>query len=139
MSMVSKFGRRNTTNLFHTTLIAENNLQALIMKIKEHSEKMGQRLNIRKTRLITGTTTSLRIDSEDTENSFCILGSPITYQAICHRLAHEKAAMKIWKKYTDAVTYKDQHHAGKSWTLNKHKGKKTEVFECWRRLTRKHQ
>lgn len=47
------------------------------MNVKEHSEKMGQQLNIQKTKLMTmSKIVSLRTDKEDMEvvNNICLLG-----------------------------------------------------------------
>ena len=52
-----KIARRNISNLRHaddTTLMAESEkeLRSLLMKVKEESEKVGLKLNIRKTKII---------------------------------------------------------------------------------------
>ena len=51
-----KIARRNTNNLRYTddtTLMAESEeeLKSLLMKVKEESEKVGLKLNIRKTKI----------------------------------------------------------------------------------------
>ena len=53
-----KFARRNTNNLRYaddTTLMAESKekLKSLMMKVKEESEKVGLKLNIQKTKIMT--------------------------------------------------------------------------------------
>ena len=53
-----------------TTLMAENEevLKSLLMKVKEGSEKVGLKLNIQKTKIITsGPITSWQIDGETIE------------------------------------------------------------------------
>ena len=52
-----------------TTLMAENKeLKSLLMKVKEESEKVGLKLNIQKTKIMTsGPTTSWQIDRETME------------------------------------------------------------------------
>ena len=53
-----------------TTLMAENEevLKSLLMKVKEGSEKVGLKLNIQKTKIITsGPITSWQIDGETVE------------------------------------------------------------------------
>ena len=53
-----------------TTLMAENEevLKSLLMKVKEGSEKVGLKLNIQKTKIITsGPITSWEIDGETVE------------------------------------------------------------------------
>ena len=72
-----KISRRNINNLRYaddTTLMAESEeLKSLLMKVKEESEKVGLRLNIRKTTIMaSGPITSWQIDGEtmDTVRSF---------------------------------------------------------------------
>ena len=62
--------RRNINNLRYaddTTLMAESEeeLETLLMKVKEESEKVGLKLNIQKTKIMaSGTITSQQIDGE---------------------------------------------------------------------------
>ena len=64
---------RNINNLRHaddTTFIAESEeeLKSLLMKVKEESEKVGLKLNIRKTKIMaSGPITSWEIDGETME------------------------------------------------------------------------
>ena len=67
-----KIPRRNISNLRYaddTTLMAESEeLKSLLMKVKEESEKVGLKLNIQKTKILTsGPTTSWKIDGEGME------------------------------------------------------------------------
>ena len=68
-----KIARRNIKNLRHTgntTLVAESEdeLQSLLMKMKEKSEKAGLKLNIQRTKIMTsGPMTSWQIDGETME------------------------------------------------------------------------
>ena len=53
-----KFARRNINNLRYadeTTLVAESEeeLKSLLMKVKEESEKVGLKLNIQKTKIMS--------------------------------------------------------------------------------------
>ena len=52
-----KIARRNINNLRYaddTTLMAENEeLRSLLMKVKEESEKIGLKLNIQKTKIMS--------------------------------------------------------------------------------------
>ena len=63
-----KIARRNISNLRHaddTTLMAESEkeLESLFMKVKVESEKVGLKLNIQKTKIMTsGPISSLEID-----------------------------------------------------------------------------
>ena len=68
-----KIARRNISNLRYTddtTLMAESEeeLKSLLMKVKEESEKVGLKLNIQKTKIMTsGPITSWQIDGEAME------------------------------------------------------------------------
>ena len=70
-----KIARRNINNLRYaddTTLLAESEeeLKTLLMKVKEESEKVGLKLNIQKTKIMSsGPTTLWEIDGETVENS----------------------------------------------------------------------
>ena len=65
-----KIAERNINNLRYaadTTLMAESEeeLKSLLMEVKEKSEKVGLRLNIQKTKIMTpGLITSSQIDGE---------------------------------------------------------------------------
>ena len=65
-----KIARRNTNNLRYaddTTLMAESKgeLKSLLMKVKEESEKVGIKLNIQKTKVMTsGPVSSWQIDGK---------------------------------------------------------------------------
>ena len=76
-----QIARRNVNDLRYaddTTLMAESEeeLKILLMKVKEESEKVGLKLNIRKTKIMTsGPITSWEIDGERVETvSDFILG-----------------------------------------------------------------
>ena len=68
-----KIARRNINNLRYaddTTLMAESEeeLKSLLMKVKEDSEKVGLKLNIKKTKIMaSGPNTSWEIDGEIVE------------------------------------------------------------------------
>ena len=68
-----KIARRNTNKLRYaddTTLMAESEeeLNSLLMKVKEESEKVGLKLNIQKTKIMaSGPITSRQIDGETVE------------------------------------------------------------------------
>ena len=62
---------------------SEEELKSLLMKVKEESEKVGLKLNIQKTKIISsGPITSWRIDGE-TVVQFIFLGSKITADGDC--------------------------------------------------------
>ena len=59
----------------------EDELESLLMKVKEESEKVGLKLNIQKTKIMaSGSITSWEIDEETVEavSDFIFLGSKIT-------------------------------------------------------------
>ena len=68
-----KIARRNINNLRYadyTTLMAEceEELKSFLMKVKEESEKLGLKLNIQKTKIMTsGPITSWQIEGEKVE------------------------------------------------------------------------
>ena len=71
-----------------TTLMAENEeeLNSLLMKVKEESEKIGIKLTIQKTKIMaSGHITSWQIDGEtvETVSDFIFLGSKITADDDC--------------------------------------------------------
>ena len=80
-----KIARRNINNLRYaddTTLMeeCEEELKSLLMKVKEESEKVGLKLNIQKTKIMTSCpNTSWQIDGETVETvaDFSFLGSKI--------------------------------------------------------------
>ena len=90
-----KIARRNLSNLRYaddTTLMAESEeeLKSLLMKLKEESENVGLKLNIRKMKIMaSGPITSWQIDGEAMETvTDCILGgSKITADGnSCHEI-----------------------------------------------------
>ena len=86
-----KIARRNINNLRHsddTRLMAESEeeLQSLLIKVKEDSEKVGLKLNIQKTKIMaSGPITSWQIDGETVETvaDFILGGSKITADGVC--------------------------------------------------------
>ena len=81
-----KIAERNIKNLryaYDTTLMAESKeeLNSLLMKVKEESEKVGLKLNIQKTKIMTSSPiTSWEIDGETVETvlEFIFWDSKIT-------------------------------------------------------------
>ena len=85
-----KIARRNINNLKYaddTILLAENEeLKSLLMKVKEESEKVGLKLNIQKTKIMTSEPiTSWQIDREtmETVRNFIFVGSKVTADGNC--------------------------------------------------------
>ena len=73
-----------------TTLMeeSEEELKSLLMKVKEESEKVGLKLNIQKTKIMSsGPITSWQIDGEtmETMTNFILGGSKITADGDCSR------------------------------------------------------
>ena len=93
-----KITRRNINLRYtdDTTLLAESKeLTSLLMKVKEESEKVGLKINIQKTKIVTsGPITSWQIDEEtlETMKDF-ILGAPKSLQMVTE-------AMKLKDAYS---------------------------------------
>ena len=87
-----KIGRKNINKLRYaddTTIMAEREeeLKSLLMKVKEESEKVGLKLNIKKTKIMaSGRITSWKIDVETVADF--IWGAPKSLQMVI-------AAMKL--------------------------------------------
>ena len=99
-----KIAGRNINNLRYagdTTLTAESEeeLNSLLMKVNEESEKAGLKLNVQKTKIMaSGPITSWQIDGEtvETVTDFIFLGSKITADDDC---SHEiKRRMLLGRK-----------------------------------------
>ena len=91
-----KIAGRNINNLTYadyTTLMAESEeeLKSLLMKVKEDSEKVGLKVNIQKTKIMTsGPITLWEIDGETVSDLF--LGAPKSLHIVI-------AAMKLKDTY----------------------------------------
>ena len=85
----NQIARRNINNLRYaddTTLMGEEELKSLLMKVKEESEKVGLKLNIQKMKIMASSPiTSWEIDGEtvETVSDFIFLGSKITADGDC--------------------------------------------------------
>ena len=92
-----KIARRNISNLRYaddTTLMAESEeeLKSLLMKVKEETQKVGLKLNIKKTKIMaSGPITAWEIDGE-TVSDFIFGGSKINQMVT--------AAMKLKDAYS---------------------------------------
>ena len=105
-----KIAGRNINNLRYadgTTLMAESEeeLESLLMKVKEESEKVGLKLNIQKTKIMASSPiTSWQIDGEtvETVSDFIFLGSKITVDGDCSHeikkrlLLGRKVISRLW-------------------------------------------
>ena len=154
------YPRRNINNLRYaddTTLIAESEeeIKSLLMKLKEESEKVGFKLNIQKTKVMTsGLITSWQIDGE-TVSDFILGGSEITADGDC---SHEiKRCLLLGRKVminldsilksrditlptkvhlVKAMVFPVVMYGCESWTIKKAECQRIDAFElwCWRRF-----
>ena len=80
---------------------SEKELNSLLMKVEEESEKVGLKLNIQKTKIMaSGPITSWEIDGETvkTVSDFIFWGSKITADGDC---SHEIKKLTPWKESYD--------------------------------------
>ena len=160
-----KIAGRNINNLRYaddTTLMAksEEELKSLLMKVQEESEKLGLKLNIKKTKIIASSPiTSWQIDGEtmQTVTDFIFLGSKITVDGDCsheikrHLIIGRKAMTNLDSilKSRDitlptkvhlikAMVFPVVMYGCESWTVKKAEHQRIDAFElwCWRRLLR---
>ena len=135
-------------------------LMSLLVKMKEESEKVGLKLNIQKTKIMTsGPITSWQIDGEtvETVSDFIFLGSKITAYGDCsheikrHLLLGRKAMThldSIFKSrditlstkvhLVKAIVFPVVMYGCESWTIRKAEQRRINAFElwCWRKLMR---
>ena len=145
-----------------TTLMAESEeeLKSLLMKVKKESGKVGLKLNIQKTKIMTsGPITSWQINGETVETvaDFIFLGSIITADGDC---SHEiKRRLLLGRKLitnldstlksrnstlptkvhlVKAMVFPVVMYGCEIWTLKKAECRRIDAFElwCWRRLLR---
>ena len=139
---------------------SEEELKSLLIKVKEESEKVGLKLNIQKTKVMTpGPISSWLIDGEtvDTGADFIFLGSKITADGDCsheikrHLLLGRKVMTNLDSilKSRDitlptkvhlvkAMVFPVVMYGCESWTTKKAEYQRTDAFElwCWRRFLR---
>ena len=103
-----------------TTLMAENKeeLNSLLMKVKEKSENAGLKLNIKKTKIMASSpSTSWQTDREKVETvaDFILFGSKDTVDGDC---SHKIKTLAPWKKSYDkprqCIKKQSHHFADKS-------------------------
>ena len=160
-----KTGRGNINNLMYadgTTLMVEGEeeLNSLLMKVKQESEKAGLKLNIQKMKIMaSGPITSWQIDEEtiETVREFILGGSKITADGEC---SHEiKRCLLLGRKamtnlnsllksrditwltkvcLVKAVVFPVVMYGCESWTIKKAEHQRIDAFELWccRRLLR---
>ena len=139
---------------------SEEELKSLLMKVKEESEKVGLKLNIRKTKIMaSGPITSWEIDGEtvETVSDFILGGSKITADGdfsheIKRCLVLERKVMSnlnsIFKSrditlltkvhLVKAIVFPAVMYGYESWTVKKAERRRIDAFELWywRRLLR---
>ena len=160
-----KIVRRSINNLRYaddTTLMAESEeeLESLLTKMKEESEKAGLNLNIQKIKIMaSGPITSWQTDGEtmDTVTDFIFLGSKITADGDC---SHEiRICLLLGRKaitnldsilksrditlltkihLVKAMVFPVVMYGCENWTIKKTKCRRIDAFELWywRRLLR---
>ena len=139
---------------------SEEELQSLLMKVKEESEKVGLKLIIQKTMIMaSGPITSWEIDGEtvETVSDFIFWGSKITADGDCsheikRRLLLGRKVMtnlgSIFKRrdftlptkvrLVKAIVFPVVVYGCESWAVKKAERWRMDAFElwCWRRLLR---
>ena len=160
-----KIAKRNINNLRYaddSTLMAESKeeLQSLLMKVKEESEKVRLKLNIQETKIMaSGSITSWQIDEEtmETVTDFIFRGSKITEDGDCSREIKRRLLLgrkvmtnldSILKSIditlptkgclVKAMNFPVVMYGCESWTIKKAESQRNNAFElwCWRRLLR---
>ena len=159
-----KTARRNINNLRYannTTLMAESEeLNNLLMKVKEESEKVGLKLNIQKTKIMASSPiTSWEIDAKTVETvaDFIFGGSKITADGDCshdikrHLLLGRKVMTNVDSIFKNrditfstkvrlvkAMVFPVVMYGCESWTMKKAEHRRIDAFEmwCWKQLLR---
>ena len=151
-----KIARRNINHLRYaddTTLMAESEeLKSLLMKVKEESEKVGLKLNIQKTKIMTsGPITSWEIDGETVETvaNFIFLGSEITTDGdfsheikrrlflgrkvmtnLDSRLKSRDITLPTKVRLVKAMVFPVVMYGCESWRIKKAERQRIEAFNC---------
>ena len=139
---------------------SEEELKSLLMKLKEKSKKVGLKLNIQETKIMTsGPITSWQIDGEtvETVTDFIFSVSKITADGDCNheikrRLLLGRKVMtnldSIFKsrditlptkvRLVKAMIFPVLMYGCDSWTIKKAECRRIDAFElwCWRRFLR---
>ena len=159
-----KIAGRNINNLRYaddTTLMAESEeLNSILMKVKEESEKADLKPSIQKTEIMASSPINpWQIDGEtiETVTDFIFLGSKITADGDCsheikrHSLLGRKAVTNLGSilksrditlptkvRLVKAMVFPVIMYGCESWTVKKAEHWRIDAFElwCWRRLLR---
>ena len=130
---------------------SEEELKSLLMKVKDESEKVVLKLNIKKTKIMaSGPITSWKIDGEtvETVSDFILWGSKITTDGDC---SHEiKRSLLLERKVmtnlgsilksrditlstkvclVKAMVFPEAMYGCESWTIKKAEHQRTDAFE----------
>ena len=144
--MKHKLGSRfpggiSTTSHMHMTPHLRQKLEdlkSLLMKVKEESEKVGLKLNIQKTKMVSGSTEAM-----ETVTDFIFLSSKITADGDCsHELKRclllgRKVMTNLKKVHlVKAMVFLVVMYGCDSWRVKKAERQRIGAFElwCWRRL-----
>ena len=131
----------------------EEELKSLLMKVKEESEKVGLKLNIKKTKIMTSSPiTSWEIDGKtvETVSDFLFLGSKITAVGHCsheikkHLLLERKVMTSLDSIFktivislptkvhlVKAMVFPVAMYGCESWTVKKAERRRSDGFELW--------
>ena len=135
---------------------SEEKLESLLTRVKEESEKVGLKLNIQKTKIMSsGPITSWHLldgETMETVSDFIFLGSKITADDDCRHeikrclLLVRKAITNLERDITlptkahlvKALLFPIVTYGCESWTIKKAEHQRIDAFElwCWRRLLR---
>ena len=142
------------------TMAESEELNSLLMTVKEETEKVGLKLNIQKTKIMSsGPVTSWQIDGETVETwaDFVLEGSKITADGDCsheikrHLLLGRKVMTNLDSilksrditlptkvRLIKAMVFPVVMYGCESWTIKKGECRRIDAFElwCWRRLLR---
>ena len=137
---------------------SEEELNSLLMKVKEESEKVCLKLNIQKTKIMaSGPISSWQIDGEtvETVSDFIFWGSKITVDGDCSHeikrcllvgrrvmtnldsiLKSRDTTVPTKVRLVKAMVFPVVMYGCESWTVKKAERGRTDAFGlwCWRRL-----
>ena len=132
---------------------SEEELESLLMKVKEEHEKSGLKLNIQKTKIMASSPiTSWEIDGEtvETVSDFIFWGSRIAADGDCshdikrHLLLERKVMTNLDSilksrdvtlptkgRLVKAMVFPVVMYGCESWTVKKAEGRRINAFELW--------
>ena len=132
---------------------SEEELESVLMKVKEKSEKVGLKLNIQKTKIMASDPiTSWQIDGEtvETMSDFILGGSKITADGDCsheikrHLLLGSKVMSNLDSIFKSrditlptkvhlvkAMVFSVVMYGCESWTVKKAERRRIDAFELW--------